>query len=463
MLHAESMLRGITAEPDRIVVRDGDRALTGAEFGAMIYRIGRALEARGLKRGDGVAILERNTPEVMAARIAAELIGCFYVMIYRRLADDRKAELLARTAVKIVLGTAQDTGFSRVDLAELATHPDAEPLPVRGQAGDLASIRLTGGSTGLPKGILHRVHLDQHEEWSLFAGATMLLCTPIAHAGGGIAEFVLALGGSLIMQPEFDARAAAVAVERHQVTHMWLLPSLVYELADVAEEHDLSSLRMIGYGGWRAAPHRLAEVARRLGPVHQFYGMAEINMISVLRPEEHADPARNGSVGKPLPFVQVEIRDAVDGVGDIWVKSDQVMEGYYQDPDTTARTLVDGWLSTGDRGSLDADGYLTISGRSKEIIIVRGGHVYPRDVEAVLLEYPGVREALVFGTTDKDGAESVHAAVVGTETDPGRLADWVEERRGALYRPRTVLLLDELPRTGVDKPDVQRLAALITQ
>ncbi|RJQ74370.1 hypothetical protein D5S17_23165 [Pseudonocardiaceae bacterium YIM PH 21723] len=446
-LPVDALLVGLAERSAQTVIQHGDREVTGAELRSMIFRI-----ARGLNRGDVVAIMEANTPEVIAARFGAELAGCHPVLVYRKLSERAIGDLIAQAALVI----------DEPELATLLAQADDSPLAGRGALGDLACTRLTSGSTGRAKGILRRIApLRPLPPGHPFAGGTQLLCTPYGHSGGAIADLMLANGGRLILQPDFDPHTVAEAIGRHRVTFLWLLPHQVYELADVAERYDLSSLRMLSYGGWRAAPHKLGEVARKLGPiVYHGYGANEVDGIAALSPADHLDERRTGTVGTLLPGIELDIRDAVDGVGRIWVRTAALAEGYWNDPEATARAFVDGWLDTGDLGSLDEDGYLTIAGRSKEIIIVPGGHIYPRDVETVLLTHPAVTDAAVFGITDADGGEAVHAAVVGTG-DAGELADWVAVRGGELSRPRTVLLLDELPRATTGKPDVARLVELV--
>ncbi|RJQ74369.1 fatty acid--CoA ligase [Pseudonocardiaceae bacterium YIM PH 21723] len=466
MLQVEALLADLDRRPEQVLLWMGDREVTAGEFRSMIYRAARALGDRGLGRDDGVAVLEANTPEVLAVRIGAELAGCRTAVLYRRMAPTGQVALLdtVRAALFVLPADAparELTGRPVCTTEELLAHPDDSPLPARCQVGDVGQLRFTGGTTGLPKTIVRR-HVPRPEADPAlpnpFADGIQLLCTPYAHAGGGLLEIVLAMNGGGVLLPSFDAHAVAAAIEKHRVTNIWLLPTMLYELAEVADQYDLSSLRMVLYGGWRAAPDRLRQAAAKLGPVlFQFYGQNEAGGISMLYPADHLDERRAGTVGTAMPGVEIEIRNG----GEIWVRSAMVMDEYWENPELTALTLVDGWLHTGDRGFLDPDGYLTISGRTKEMIIVSGGHVYPRDVEEVLLTHPAVSEAVVFGVLGADGAESVHAAVVGAGADPAELVDWVVRHRGEMYRPRAVLVLDELPLTAADKPDVRRLTDLV--
>jgi fatty-acyl-CoA synthase len=173
-----------------------------------------------------------------------------------------------------------------------------------------------------------------------------------------------------------------------------------------------------------------------------------------------------------VPGVEVTIRDSsgerVDtGItGEIWVRGPDLMTGYYKQPEETAKVLRDGWFRSGDLGFLDVDGYLSLVGRSTDVIIIAGGHVYPSDIENVLLRHPCVQAAMVFGVTEGDNDEHLCAAVVPTPTghlSENDVVDWVREERGGLYQPDVVLILDELPTTGSHKPDRTALRRMVTR
>lgn len=189
---------------------------------------------------------------------------------------------------------------------------------------------------------------------------------------------------------------------------------------------DTSSLRSLVLGGWASTPRRVTQAIERFGPiVAQGYGTNEIGQVTWLTPEEHLRPELLTTVGRPVPGLDLSIRDSTGErvgageAGEIWVRGPDLMTGYYQQPEETATVLRDGWFRSGDLGFLDSEGYLSVVGRSADVIIIAGGHVYPSDVENVLLQHPGIQSAAVFGVTAGDNDERVCAAVVPTPT--GRL------------------------------------------
>lgn len=303
--------------------------------------------------------------------------------------------------------------------------------------------------------------------------ARLLVATPIAHAGGGLADRILAGGGTVVLQDRFDAGDFLAAVERERITHAWLLPPLLYRLLDHPDldRTDLSSLRTVIYGGAPAAPRRIAEAHRRIGPVFtQFYGQTEAGGISVLTPDEHDRPELIGTVGRVVPSTEIAIvgddgaRVGPDERGELWVRTGTEMDGYWKQPELTAGTIVDGWVRTGDVARQDTDGYLHLVDRVKDMVVVVGGHVYTSELEDTLMEHPGVRHAAVFGAPDGDGTEAVHAAVVAADPAPSAadLAGLVADRAGDMYVPREISFVDELPLTGIGKTDKKRLRAELT-
>jgi fatty-acyl-CoA synthase len=227
---------------------------------------------------------------------------------------------------------------------------------------------------------------------------------------------------------------------------------------------------MVVYGGASASPVRMAEAVEVFGPVFtQFYAQTEAGVISMLTPEDHRHPERLGTVGKVLPGVEIRIVDAdghdvpPGGSGEIVKKSDgDDARGYLNNPELTARVWRDGWIHTGDVGFLDADGYLHVHDRIKDMIIVVGGHVYPTEVESVLLAHPAIAAAAVFGVRDQDGTEHVHAALVPrSPLDPDDVRSYVTERLGRQYAPTGVTVLDAIPLTDAGKPDKKLLRTMV--
>lgn len=491
------VLAAFTRHPERVAIRHPRGEWTYGELIDRVYRMARALRAQGLGRGDVVTLLTGNHADTIVLRYAANVLGCCVSVLYDGLASSTLADILRKTSASAlvfasdryadqalaILEEAPDVAalslgefHGGVNISTLAEAESAEPVRIEAQAEDLALIRFTGGSTGTPKGIPHDFRIP-HYLSTLTVGqdATQLLCTPMGHLGGILAEVVLAAGGVVVLHERFDAGEVLAAIEDQRVTFVWLLPSLLHQLLDhpALESTDTSSLRLLLLGGWASTPYRVAQAIERFGPiVAQGYGANEVGLITWLTSEEHLRPELLTTVGRPVPGVEVSIRDSsgecVDtGVtGEVWVRGPDLMTGYYKQPEETAKVLRDGWFRSGDLGFIDVDGYLSLVGRSRDVIIIAGGHVYPSDIENVLLRHPCIRAAMVFGVTERDNDERLCAAVVPTPTghlSENDVIDWVREERGGLYQPDVVLILDELPTTGSHKPDRTALRRMVTR
>ncbi|ROO87715.1 fatty-acyl-CoA synthase [Actinocorallia herbida] len=492
--YVESVLGGLAPEGP-VLVADGVR-FDAVEFRALVYRMARALWLRGVHRGVTVTLLSGNLAEAIAARYAVNLLGAHYNHLYNRLAPDVQARMmrdvettvlivdpnlaervarlaeLAPVKLVLVLGPAGD-GAPGEDLLALAAEQDDAPHPSLAEPGDLCFIRHSGGTTGHPKGVrstFERTAFDPRMT-AMFAGDAPrdLVCTPISHAAGFLADFALAAGGTVHLHYTFDPAEILATIERERITHMMLLSPLLYQLLDHPGTADTSSLKQITYGGTPSSPVRIAQAVRRFGRIFQHgYGQFEAGAISVLPAAEHdpddLDVLR--TAGRLVPGVKVEIRDT-DGkplpsgeVGEICARGPQMMEGYWKDPELTATTLVDGWILTGDLGRLDAGGYLTVVDRAKDMIAVVGGHVYTTELEEFLSTHHDVRHSAVYGVRGEDGIERVHITVVlapGSSTTADDLRALIRDGRGPMYEPDHVDLTDAIPLTDAGKPDKKEL------
>ncbi|MCB5909488.1 AMP-binding protein [Streptomyces pinistramenti] len=492
--YVEENLDALAVDPGRQTLVHEGRRVTAGELRDLVHRMARALRAQGVDRGQTVTLLSGNAPETIAARYAANLIGCRVNHLYNKLSAESQAAIvrdvetqalivdpryteraieiteLAPVPAVLVLGPAK-TG---VDLLELAAGQSAEPFAGSAQPDDICTIRHTGGTTGHPKGICSTF---AQARW--FRGVMpedaepprQLVCTTLAHAAGMMADNTLNAGGTLVLLDDFDPAAALAAIERERITDLFLLPPLLYQLMDHpdAQHTDTSSLRRLTYGGCQASPARIADAIRAFGPVlMQGYGQNEAGGISILLPEDHdlERPDRLRSAGKVLAEVEVAIRDEqgrdlpAGEHGEVCVRSEMIMQGYWKQPELTAEVLRDGWLHTGDIGFLDADNYLTIVDRIKDMIVVVGGHVYTTELEDLLNTHPEVQQSAVFGVRDADRMEQVHAVVIpvpGSGVDAQQLRDMVRAERGAMYEPAHVTFADALPLTDAGKPDKKLL------
>ncbi|MFI9320003.1 AMP-binding protein [Kitasatospora aureofaciens] len=500
------ILRSLVSEPHRRAITTADGVeITAGDFAAATYRLAHELLARGVGRGATVTLLTGNTAEALSARYAAGLAGARVVNLYDGMSAPVLAEITAsvETTVLLVdaerhadatellplidvpavltLGPGPSGGTIGEDVIAASAHRPAEEPAVRVDPGDDLGIRHTGGTTGIPKGIvsLHGPYRDMFD--AALVGRPeeepprLLAATSLAHLAGVFSDVTLQRGGSVVLQRSFDPGEVLAAIERERITDLWVLPPLIYQLLDhpAVGRTDLSSLRRLDYGGCAASPTRIREALKVFGPVLvSLYGMSEAQKIAFLTPAEHARFGDDGPlpVGRPFPDVEVEIR-AADGTvlpageqGEVYVRSATLMAGYWKQPELTAQVLRGGWLDTGDIGYFDADGYLYLADRLKDLIIVVGGHVYPTEVEELLLTHPAIAQCAVFGVRDSQESEHVHVAVVPAQGRRPQLEEvraFVTANKGRIYAPEALHLVDAIPLTSVGKPDKKRLRATL--
>jgi fatty-acyl-CoA synthase len=344
---------------------------------------------------------------------------------------------------------------------------------------DVVAIFYTGGTTGRPKGVVHghtslvantTIELAEFE-WA--DPLRFLIATPISHAGFAFLLPVLLRGGTIVLRDGFSPESFLEDVRRHQITGTFLVPTMISALLDspALEGFDASSLQMIVYGAAPISPARLAHAVRRFGPVFiQLFGQTEApNVIAVLRKADHVPERldRLASCGVPVAALDVQLLDdagrpvARGSVGEICVRGPLVMRGYWNRPEETAEALADGWLHTGDLAVMDDEGFLTIVDRKKDMVISGGFNVYPREVEDALATHPAVRASIVIGVPDAKWGEAVTAYVVprGEPPAPSVLMEHVKSLKGAVYAPKAIEFLAELPLTPLGKPDRKALRA----
>jgi acyl-CoA synthetase (AMP-forming)/AMP-acid ligase II len=307
---------------------------------------------------------------------------------------------------------------------------------------------------------------------TLKAESRVQVAMPLFHVGGtGYAFLALAGGAPIFLMRQPDPLGALQMLERERITHTFYVPALMAAMTQVASSHrfDFTALQTLSYG---ASPMPLPVMRASLqlfpkGTLQQVYGMTEQNgVITILPPEDHENPAvahRLVSAGKAIHGVEVEVRDASTGQpvpvgqpGEIWVRSEQVMEGYWGKPEATTQAITtDGWYRSGDGGHIDADGYVYITDRIKDMIISGGENIYPAEIERVLAEHPYLQDVAVIGVPDERWGEVPKAVVVLKQgailADPNELVDWCRDQLAAFKCPKTVDVVAELPRNPTGK------------
>jgi fatty-acyl-CoA synthase len=335
---------------------------------------------------------------------------------------------------------------------------------------DLQAIKFTGGSSGVPKAVQQpyrvgsTVHIHMRLMYGYSSSDTGLAVSPLTHAGGTYILPLLAVGGRYVLLRKPAAAAILDAIEQRGVTRMFLAPTLLYALIAEQERQprNTSGLHSITYGAAPMPVEKIRQAQAVLGNrIDVTYGQTEASQcLTGATREELADDRYVGSVGRPGPLVQVEVMDPEGRIlppgesGEVVARGDLLMKGYLDNPELTAKTIVDGWLHTGDIGSFDEQGFLTIRGRLKDMIISGGFNVYPADVEGALSKHPGVHESVVFGVPDEKWGERVEAAVKlrdGIRVDSAKLVQFVKGEIGSIQAPKTIHIVDDLPRNEVGK------------
>jgi acyl-CoA synthetase (AMP-forming)/AMP-acid ligase II len=471
---------------------DAGTAITFAEWDEQSNRLARALGELGVEAGDRVSIylpgdealrwivayaavhkagavaVPTNTrltlPELVTILGHAEVRA---VVTCSALLDTARAVADAVPSLQLVIAAGGTGGHDSVLDYDALLSADPSDVQVPRTVDDLADIMYTSGTTGLPKGVAvrHRnlAMIPNHEpQWTgggWIHGAPMFTFAGIAFIYN---PMKLGLHGAYL--PKFDAERWMGLVASERPPMAFLVPAMAELLVAHPRfaDFDLTSLRSVSIGSAPLAPQTLATLQDRLpdATVSNSYGMTEAGPAFIVMPK---DEVRNriGSVGKPIPPMELKIlredgtECAPDEVGELLTRMPGRQREYYKDDAATASTwTADGWLRSGDLAYLDADGFLYLVGRKKDLII-RGGHnVYPTDIEAVLIEHPDVQEVAVVGVPHPVLGEDVAAFVVlraGTDLDVQALLAFCAERLADYKRPRQVTVVDELPRNATGK------------
>jgi len=488
---------------DAPAIADGNIRWSYREFGAAVGRFVTLFRSVGLAKGGAVSILSGNRAESWAAISAAMVMGLRYTPLHPMAAEDDHAFIIEDAEIDALIveagkfaprglaiaarvpGLKHLLSFGAVDgardlLAELP-HTVSAPLVDEGSSEEIAWLAYTGGTTGRSKGVMipHRALVTMtvllYADWDWPADIRFLAATPISHAAGVTLYPVMLRGGFVRLVQGFETEAYCRAIEQEKITAAFLVPTLIYTLIDAAEiraRFDLASLDMIIYGAAPMSPDRLREGMRIFGKVFvQLYGQTEApQIITSMRKIDHDDskPGRLGSCGRPNPLVDVKLFDADmrevarGEPGEICVRGTLVMNGYWKRPEATAEALRGGWLHTGDVAVQDAEGYLYIVDRTKDMIISGGFNIYPREVEDALMAHHAVASAAVIGIPDDKWGEAVKAFVVlkpGADTSATELQAHVKGKRGAPWSPKTIDFVDTIPVTGLGKIDRKVLRA----
>ncbi|MCG6953946.1 MAG: AMP-binding protein [Betaproteobacteria bacterium] len=475
----------------RTAIVHGDQRLSFAQAWTRGLRLANALLALGLRPGDRIGVLEDNSVEAADIFLGAMAANLVRVPLYPRNTREAHRHMLAHTGCRalVVSGryaadaeplrgdvpalehvVVRDEGYARW----LARQPEADPA-VRVRPEDNTIIRHTGGTTGLPKGVAytHRAWLAAGRDWfylfpPVMPGESCLHVGPISHGSGYFFVPMWLAGGCNVLLDHFDPAATLELMAAQGIGYMFLVPTMLNMLNQAARKapREFPKLKCLQIGGAPITDATALGAREIFGDrLWQGYGQTEAVPITMMGPQqwfaeiEGSEPLR--ACGMPLPFAELEIRDEANRplppgeTGQIVVRCDGQMSGFWEDPAATRERLVDGWVLTGDIGRIDANGYVYMLDRAGDMIISGGYNIYPAELENVLASHPGVIEAAVFGVPDERWGETPTAVCVidgKTAVSERELIALCTERLGSYKKPRQVVLRTEpLPKSPVGK------------
>jgi len=495
------MAQAARAYGDKVALRYGDRAWTFAEFDAVADRLASAI-ARRVEPGARAAVMMANRPEYVLLQCAIERAGLVRVPVNAKstahelgviLADCEPAVLFYDRSTADRVAAAE--GASRLwrvpmddavaqggpDYRELSSAEVDPALLDRAGLDDLSSINYTSGTSGRPKGAMltHRnwaaVYRNMLIDRDIRRDDVLAHIGPMTHASGTYFVPWFLRGGTSVIIEGGSVDGLLTAVERHKVTVFTCVPTVLTRIVNhpQLDAFDLRSLRMIGYGAEPIPRNTLEKALRKFGPILvNNYGQTEAMMtVTNLPADDLFEPGttepRVACIGRPYTFVEVVLRTPegrpvpAGEIGEITIRSDHVMGGYWRMPEETAKALRDGWLWTGDLARMDAQGFITLTGRSKEMLISGGHNIYPQEIEAVLTSCPGVIEAAVVAQADPDWGE-IAVAFVSLSDDAGLHPDAIREQvkpRLGIRTPKRIEIVEALPKTSNGKVDKLGLRA----
>jgi len=455
-----------TRDPLGSAVADDNSDLNNAEFLDAVKRAAGRLRSRGVSAGDVVAIKLPSTVEFVVSLFAAWRLGAAVTPVTPALSPQEVRYQLADAGAKVLIAD------------ELHQCEPAQADGSRDNDASLALLIYTSGTTGRPKGVmldhanLNAMASSVIEGFKLTRDDHSLLILQLFHVNGIVVGTLSPLlsGGRATVAGRFDPNTFFAALEQSRATYFSAVPTIYTMLCGLPDDvaPDTSSVRFAVCGAAPASVELLDRFESRYGiPIIEGYGLSEGTCASAVNPLD--GPRKPGTVGLPLPGQTIRIVDQAgcpvpDGeAGEVVIKGANVMRGYLNLPEETAKTIVDGWLHTGDVGLLDEDGYLVLVDRAKDMIIRGGENIYPREIEAVVHHLPQITEAAVVGRPHPTYGE-VPVLFVSTSPNatltPEAIRDHIAGQLAKFKRPADITILDDLPRNPVgktDKPALRRL------
>jgi long-chain acyl-CoA synthetase len=497
-LIAERLITVSESSPDKLAVKYEQQTFSFQQLLERVYRLVNTLAELDLQKGDRVAILSQNCHQYRELFWAVALGGFMIVPVNYRLSAREIAYILNDSGAKAILVSDEysslidsiknqlksikhyigiETSAAELqDYEELLQSASAAPPASLPGADDLLWLLYTSGTTGLPKGAMHThrsvtalVDLAV-SNFSIDEETRSLVVTPFyALSGGGWDSICSCMGSTTVILRNFNPVEVLETVQNERITDVHLVPAMINFIVNCPDfdQFDVSSLKRVTYGASPMPPQLMKKAMEKIGPIFiQDFGCAEGGLLTVLPETEHVIDGpeerrhRLASCGKGLPELEVRVlnergEDVKPGeVGELTVKGDTVMAGYWNMPEATADVLRDGRLYTGDLATVDSEGWIYIVDRKKDMIISGGINIYPREVEDVLFAHPAVLEAAVIGVPDEQWGENVKALVVlkpETTCTEEELINHCKTNLASFKKPKSVEFVDTLPRNPSGK------------
>lgn len=495
----QGLRRVLQTDPQGLATVDGERRKNWREIGDRVARVAGALQALGAKRGDRVAVLMLNSDRYLelylgiawcGAAIVPTNIRWSHTEIEDSLRDCRASvlvvdktfaamgvELAKAVPLKLIYADDDAGPAEALDYEELVTAH--APIPdAMCSRDELAGIFYTGGTTGRSKGVMlshanivsNSLHMMS--EGLVPDGSVYLNAAPMFHVANGGAMFTsLISGGTNVIVRMFNPELVMRAIEREKVAATLIVPTMIQMLVDHPAFHtaDLSSLKQLMYG---ASPINEALLKRAMAGLpgaefHQLYGMTELSPLATHLPwSQHFGEAAiaksrlracgRAAIGCEVRIVDIDHRPVAHGVvGEVAVRGQNVMMGYWERPEETAKAVIDGWMHTGDGGYMDEEGYVYLVDRMKDMIITGGENVYSIEVENVIAQHPAVAQCAVVGIPSAQWGETVHAIVIpktGADVNAAEIIAFAKEKIAGYKCPRSVDIRTEpFPLSGAGK------------
>ncbi|RJP25374.1 MAG: long-chain-fatty-acid--CoA ligase [Candidatus Abyssobacteria bacterium SURF_5] len=497
-LIAERLISVCESDPSKLAIKYERDSFTFEQLLTRVCQLVNALHNLGARKGDRVAILSQNCHQYRELFWAVALGNFMIVPVNYRLSPREIAYILNDSEAKILLvsdeyssliesiknrltSTKHFIGIQTAaaglrDYEELISSASSAPPPSLPAADDLIWLLYTSGTTGLPKGAMHThrsvtalVDLAV-SNFAIDEATRSLVVTPFyALSGGGWDSICSCMGSTTVILRNFNPVEVLETIQNERITDVHLVPAMINFIVNCPDfdQFDLSSLQRITYGASPMPPQLMRKAMEKIGPIFiQDFGCAEGGLMTLLPETEHVlegpeeRTRRLTSCGKGLPELDVRVlneqgQDVKPGeVGELTVKGDTVMAGYWKMPEATAQVLRDGRLHTGDLATVDSEGWIYIVDRKKDMIISGGANIYPREVEDVLFAHPAVLEAAVIGVPDEKWGENVKALVVlkpAMQCSEEELINHCKANLASYKKPKSIEFVDSLPRNPSGK------------